>query len=360
MILSGTLLLITTFLFVYSPALLVWNLLAVVEVERAALLPGYDLTIVPSSFFVRCFFLPVTFLTLLSFHISVLFYVNLPAFLVWNLFTGCLGLLVTLQLLSGPAFLLRNLYTTFHIFAVFLGNILAALTVGCLAEFFGCALTLLIIGGVTLLLGYVLALVVVCCVALLFGNIRTLLVICGMAFLLVLALLFGHVFTGLTIIIGRFALLFICSFTDLLVFTVLLWDFFTLFVINSLAVLLGHLFTLLVVHCLAVLLWNLVALLVINCLTVFIRDLLALLLVGGGALLVILALVFVFCFAFLLWDRHTFVFIYRVAHVRIGYLTFSFYPGLTGTDIVKLTATTAGKRLQSTCNDIQCASNSFG
>jgi len=94
LVLSCAFLLVTTFLLVHCPALLVWDLLAVVEVERATLFSGYDFTIVTCRFCVKRFFLSITFLTLLSFHVSVFLYVDLPAFLVWNFYAGCLRFFV--------------------------------------------------------------------------------------------------------------------------------------------------------------------------------------------------------------------------------------------------------------------------
>lgn len=195
---------------------------------------------------------------------------------------------------------------------------------------------------------------------LLLGDICTLLGIGGRALLLVLTFLLGNVFTSLPVIVGRLTLLFVCSFADLLVFTVLFWYFGTFFVIDRTTVLLGHLFTLLAVSCLAVLLWYLMAFLVIHCLAVLLRDLLALLLVRGAALLVVLALVLVFCFAIFLGDCRAFLFIHGVANVVICYLTFSFYPGLTRPNIVKFATATAGKCLQGACDNIQCGADIFG
>jgi len=87
---SHTLLLPPTFLFIHRSAVLFGDLFAVVEIKSPAFFPGLNFTIVTCNFAVGCFFLAITFLTLFSFHVSVLFNVNFPTFLVWYFLTGLL------------------------------------------------------------------------------------------------------------------------------------------------------------------------------------------------------------------------------------------------------------------------------
>jgi len=91
--------------------------------------------------------------------------------------------------------------------------------------------------------------------------------------------LLGDVLTSLTIVIGRLTFLCVCSFADLLIFTILFGNFRAFLVINRVAVLFRDLLTFLVVHGFTVLLGDLVALLVIHRLAALVGDLLALLLV---------------------------------------------------------------------------------
>ena len=119
---------------IHRAAVLVRDLLAVIVVESAALLPGHHLAIVPGGFGVVGLLASVAFLALLPLHIAILLDVYLPAFLIGNLLAGLARDLLALLVVGGPALLLRHLHTTLHVLAVLLGNVLAALAVGRLAQ----------------------------------------------------------------------------------------------------------------------------------------------------------------------------------------------------------------------------------
>ena len=70
---------------VFCLATLLWNLLAVVEVDRPALLSWDEFTIF-LLLLGRVFFLPpITFLAFFPLYVTVLLHVDLPTFLVWHL-----------------------------------------------------------------------------------------------------------------------------------------------------------------------------------------------------------------------------------------------------------------------------------
>ena len=111
MIGSLTLLLVATLLFIDLLTALDWRLLAVVEVESATLLPGNDLTVVPGHCLVGGLGALVTLLTLLPLDVSVLLDVNLPALLVWNVLALLPRYFDTFFVVDCLAFLLWYLTT---------------------------------------------------------------------------------------------------------------------------------------------------------------------------------------------------------------------------------------------------------
>ena len=87
------------------------RLLAVVEVQSPALLPGNDLAIVPRDRLVARLGALVTLLTLLPLNVSILLNVNLPTLLIWNVLALLSGNFGTLLVVNCLTFLLRNLNT---------------------------------------------------------------------------------------------------------------------------------------------------------------------------------------------------------------------------------------------------------
>ena len=205
------LLLVTTLVSVFCLALLKGTLLAFIEVEGPALLPGHHLsarvnilakngTITDKKISIlsrECwqfmfrqklefpaqndFFLPkflqnippclavvlgdllvgglgalVALLALLPLYVAILFHVNLLAALLRDVPALLPRHLHALLLVLGHALLLGNLHTVLHIFAVLLGDVFAALGVGGLALLPGHGLALLLIAGGAMLFGNIL------------------------------------------------------------------------------------------------------------------------------------------------------------------------------------------------------------
>jgi len=84
----GALFFITTFLFIHCTTFLVGLFFTVVHIKCATLLSWYNFAVVTCYFGVVSFFFTVAFLTLLSLHISVLLYVDLPTLFIWYFFAS--------------------------------------------------------------------------------------------------------------------------------------------------------------------------------------------------------------------------------------------------------------------------------
>jgi len=188
-----------------------------------------------------------TLLTTLFLDISVLFYCYLPTVFLWNLFAHFFRHLFALKLLRSPAFLLRQLCAVFNIFAIFLGNVLAACGVMGCAQFLGILFAVFCVRGLTVLLRDLFAFLVILSLALLFGNIFAIFfVLCG-TFLFVSTLLFRHGLTGLAIVVRRLTFLFINGLAFLHILAVFYGCFRTNSLVDSFAFFSWNIFALAVV-----------------------------------------------------------------------------------------------------------------
>jgi len=136
LLVSGlTLFFISTFVLVNCLTLLERFLLTVIVIVGSALLLWNELTVILGDFFVDGLGASAALLALLPVHSDVLLYLNLLTILLRNISTLLSGNFLAFFVVFCHTFLLWNLLTTFHILAVFLGHILAVLSVGRLTLF---------------------------------------------------------------------------------------------------------------------------------------------------------------------------------------------------------------------------------